>query len=324
MKKSIVLFPAMLLLVVACTALKTSHPILQVKDYEQLLVGNLEADYVGDEACLKKCHVHDKIRHDFQASVHGDQISAETGLPLVNCESCHGPGSLAVVNAEQTKRCASETFLPLHDFPAQAQSLICLKCHSAASTPTLSQWRASVHGSSEVSCFSCHKLHQGPQQKVSRHDQEEVCYGCHQQVRAEFAQSSRHPLPEHKMACSDCHDPHNSSSPGSLRGGTIKETCTRCHMEFQGPFIYEHADVTENCTNCHNPHGSPNDPLLQTAQPFLCLQCHAGHHGARSAQGSLSSMAMKQAFFTRCTDCHSSIHGTDQPSAHGRGTFITR
>ncbi len=34
--------------------------------------------------------------------------------------------------------------------------------------------------------------------------------------------------------------------------------------------------------------------------------------------------AMKQTFYTRCTDCHSSIHGTDVPSVHGRGTFVGR
>ena len=83
-------------LMVACTdlaSLRVSRPIAPIQDYERFLVGNLEADYVGDENCLKKCHDHDKNFKDFKLSVHGEQISAETGLPLVNCESCHGPGS---------------------------------------------------------------------------------------------------------------------------------------------------------------------------------------------------------------------------------------
>ena len=311
----------------ACTDLATlrkSQPIAPVQEYERFLVGSLEADYIGDENCLKSCHTHDKLAKDFKHSVHGDQISPETGLPLVNCESCHGPGSLAIVNAAEKKTCDFKTLLPLYEFPAPAQAMLCLKCHSAASTPALANWSGNVHAMNDVSCFSCHKLHLGPQQKVGRHEQQLACEACHQQIRMEFTQFSHHPVPEHKMVCTDCHDPHNSTSPFNLKGVTVKATCTRCHMEYQGPFVYEHADVTEDCTNCHRPHGSPNNNLLTVAEPFLCLQCHAGHHGQLSPQGTLNNQAMKQAYYSRCSDCHSSIHGTDVPTVHGRGTFIAR
>ena len=74
------------ILIVSCTdlaTLRSSQPIAPVRDYEVLLVGNLEANYVGDENCLASCHTHDKINIDFKHSVHGDQISEGTGLPLV-------------------------------------------------------------------------------------------------------------------------------------------------------------------------------------------------------------------------------------------------
>ncbi len=312
------------ILVVACTdvvTLRSSQPIKPVMDYEAMLVGDLEANYIGDENCLSKCHTHDKIYSDFKRSIHGDQISEDTGLLLVNCESCHGPGSKAVEQiANQT--CDFKTLLPLDEFPKQAQAMICLKCHSAASTPNLTSWNASAHALNDVSCFDCHQLHKGPQQKVSRHEQEELCTGCHTQVKMEFSQFSHHPVPEHKMACTDCHDPHLSTNRKNLKGVTTKALCTRCHMEYQGPFVYEHADVTEECTNCHRPHGSPNEPLLEVSQPFLCMQCHAGHSSVTSP--ALSTPEHKQAFYTRCTDCHSAIHGTDIPTTHGRGTFIAR
>ncbi len=79
-----------------CAALKESRPILPIKEYEKMIAGRLDADYIGTDNCLKACHVHDKIRRDFDLSTMGAQLSRESGLPLVNCESCHGAGSLAI------------------------------------------------------------------------------------------------------------------------------------------------------------------------------------------------------------------------------------
>jgi len=318
-------FLGLVLLVAACssmTDLRQSKPIAPVQEFERLMVGNLMADYVGDENCLAKCHTHDKILSDFQHSVHGEQIASDTGLPLVNCESCHGAGSLAVEHAEKDQKCNTKELLPIGDFPAQAQSLICLKCHSAASTPNLTHWNASAHANADVSCFDCHKLHQGPNQKVPREEMAELCFGCHQEVRADYAQFSHHPVPEGKMVCTDCHNPHGTTTDFDLIGMTVKETCTRCHMERQGPFIYEHADVTSDCTNCHRPHGSPNNPLLTVSQPFLCMQCHTGH--LDSHRPTLENVEVKSGFYNRCTDCHSAIHGSNIPSAKGRGTLLAR
>jgi len=314
-------------MMVACSpAMRKDKPIQPIRDYERMIVGRLDADYIGDEQCLAKCHAHDKMKSNFDLSVHGEQVDVDSGMPRVNCESCHGPGSLSVIELKKmtdgTPKCDSDTMLPLAELPAQAQTLICLKCHSANAQPNLTQWSSGPHASNEVSCFDCHKLHSGVQQKLTRHDMAETCFSCHPNIRSQFAQTSHHPVNEHKMDCTACHDPHETTNRNQLREPTVKATCTRCHMEYQGPFVYEHADVTEDCTNCHNPHGAPNDPLLNQGMPFLCLQCHAGHNDGRSIGGALSSLSMKQVFFNRCTDCHSMIHGTDTPSRHGRGTFM--
>jgi len=39
--------------------------------------------------------------------------------------------------------------------PAQAKSLICLKCHTANATFNLHNWNASTHNMSDVSCSDC-------------------------------------------------------------------------------------------------------------------------------------------------------------------------
>jgi DmsE family decaheme c-type cytochrome len=89
-------------------------------------------------------------------------------------------------------------------------------------------------------------------------------------------------------------------------------------MEKQGPFVYEHADVTENCANCHAAHGSVNNYLLNAAMPFLCLQCHTGHTASDADRG------IKRLFVNRCTDCHSTVHGSDIPAPARTGTGTLR
>jgi len=83
---------------VGCASLQQSGPIIPVSEYEKLIAGRLDADYVGNDACLAKCHEHDQYKKWFDASTMGAQLSPASGLPLVNCESCHGPGSLAIAN----------------------------------------------------------------------------------------------------------------------------------------------------------------------------------------------------------------------------------
>jgi DmsE family decaheme c-type cytochrome len=301
---------ALLLAVCGCAALQESRPAWPIKEYEKIIAGRLDANYVGTAACTAKCHAHDDLTRDFRLSIHGEQVSRETNLPLVNCESCHGPGSLAVEDI-QNEKCDAKTFIPLEEIPAGAMALICLKCHAGQSLANLSAWPASPHAVAGISCRDCHKIHQGPAQKVRRSEIAGLCGSCHQDVAASFTLPSHHGVPEGKVTCIDCHNPHGTTTHDNLQASPTRDVCARCHAGKTGPFVYEHADLTVDCQSCHEPHGSVNGRLLRYREPFLCLQCHTGHNTARHP--GLADRSTKATYFTACSSCHPRIHGTDLP-----------
>jgi DmsE family decaheme c-type cytochrome len=160
--------------------------------------------------------------------------------------------------------------------------------------------------------------------------QQDVCFACHKTERAQTHRISTHPLAAGKMACSDCHNPHGTNGPTLLRTGSVNETCTQCHAEKRGPFLWEHQPVTEACTTCHTPHGSNMSPLLKARTPFLCQACHTCDHAAQvnsaanlrsggvttaSGQFPLANAAGRAQLAGRaCLSCHFLVHGSNHPA----------
>ncbi|MCP2520119.1 DmsE family decaheme c-type cytochrome [Candidatus Aminicenantes bacterium AC-708-M15] len=267
---------------------------------------SIEATYVGSETC-KECH--EDTFNKFKSTIHGRIADFEAKGQVLGCEACHGPGSVHVEEQDPEKIVSLKKLTP------QESSKICLNCHREE--PQIA-WPSSTHALSGISCTDCHDPHQTRGKFLLKSKDPKLCFQCHREKIASMNYPSHHPIKEKKMKCSSCHDTHGTFR-ANLRAETINELCFSCHAEKQGPFTYEHAPVVENCLLCHDSHGTIANNLLKQNQPFLCMQCHPGHED--HYHPAVTNPEWRISFYTKCTQCHSQIHGSDFPSLSGHGRF---
>ena len=264
--------------------------------------------YVGTEACLE-CHVLEELGGGRNVHLRIESFEVQGGA--VGCEGCHGAGGAHVEDGEAT---SLQTFA----VDDEAASASCMECHRSKH---VSAWPASLHAAEGVGCVTCHAVH-------AEAEPEATCNQCHAEAVTQFRLPSHHPLREGKMACASCHDVHSATEFMLANRQRGNDLCFECHQDKEGPFIFEHAPVQEDCSICHVPHGSVANNLLRANEPMLCLQCHDFHFhaGYRSADAAevdvggierdnpMGARGFNIAFTTSCTDCHSRVHGSDTPS----------
>lgn len=278
----------------------------------------------GDAACTR-CHNEgdDYPVLAIGKTKHGTVADGRTPT----CTNCHGLSDLHVnrpADAKERPR-PDRSFGKNSKTPMEERSAACLSCHQGGNRM---HWQMSAHAGAEVACSSCHQIHAAHDKARDKLTQTEVCFACHKEQRAQLNRPSRHPIREGKVACSDCHNPHGTAGEKMLVRGNVNDTCYSCHMEKRGPFVRTHQPVQENCSICHNPHGTTNDNLLKHRAPFLCQQCHepTSHRGnvasfigpANTPGGSTSANFLARG----CLNCHTNIHGTNNPfNAASERTF---
>lgn len=263
--------------------------------------------YVGEDTCLT-CHE----QQAYKGTAHAFKANARTPAAGHGCESCHGPGQAHVDGGgDKTK---IKTFKALT--PREA-SEACVTCHNRSQH---SEWEGSKHDSRNVSCVTCHSVHQPKSEKggLKVDTQQETCVQCHRTQVNKLQRSAHMPVREGKMACSSCHNPHGSQNVKMLKeGNSITESCTSCHAEKRGPFLYEHAVGRENCVTCHDPHGSNNDRMLVAKMPMLCQRCHvhSRHPATIYDNNQLNVTKSNRVVGRSCVNCHQMIHGSNHPTS---------
>ena len=261
--------------------------------------------YAGEQTCLG-CH-DDRA---YKGTLHGVTFKERTPAANHGCESCHGP---ARAHAESGDPDLIRSFRELT--PAET-SASCMTCHNRASHAL---WDGSQHDQRNITCTTCHSVHapQGPSQIAAR-SQMALCSTCHRNVTNRQHRFSHMPVREGQMTCSSCHNVHGSTNVRLLRAGTtVDESCTSCHADKRGPYLWEHAPVVESCVTCHEPHGSNNDRMLVSKLPFLCQRCHVtSRHPPTVYDGFLlrNSQNANKIFGRSCTACHQMVHGSNAPS----------
>jgi DmsE family decaheme c-type cytochrome len=259
--------------------------------------------YLGAQVC-QACH--DDIYKDWEKTPHWKTtLDTKGGVSRQGCEGCHGPG-LAHLTDTSDK---SKIFI-FKDHSSKEISTRCLTCH-ASSMEHLNAIN-SVHAKNDVSCVSCHTPHHAkdPEFLLAK-TQPELCYSCHLQQKPQFSMPFRHRVNEGLIKCSDCHNPHGTTTVKQVRISNAEDAnCFTCHAEKRGPFVFEHEVVkVEGCQSCHTPHGSPNAHLLKVSNVnLLCLSCHTTSFANAPGAPSFHNQAAQ---YQACTLCHNQIHGSN-------------
>jgi len=276
------------------------------------LAGPEVSTYVGDQVCLE-CHTDQALS---SKNIHHRVLDFELKGIKKGCESCHGAGEAHIEEGDVSK------ILSFAGADPDVASQACLTCHQSLQSV---DWNLGDHAVNEIACTTCHSIHND---KVLTKPDPILCMDCHKDIMVKSNFPSHHPIREGKMKCSDCHSHHGSLVQNLKTHERLNDLCLKCHADKQGPFIFEHAPVLEDCMICHDAHGSVANNLLKQNEPFLCLQCHESHfHAGRMGLTSPKELpagghsnnpfgeaGWRQAFLTKCTQCHFRIHGTDNPS----------
>jgi len=256
-----------------------------------------QATFVGADTCAT---CHKEVSKGFASNPHTKMSMMHGNANGVTCENCHGAGSDHVAGGGDVTKIFDPAKASAKDVDAR-----CLTCHAG----THPDFQRSPHAKANVSCISCHSIHQSKEDALLKAPQPTLCFQCHNDTKPQFDMAFHHPVNEGVVKCSDCHDVHGTFQANNLKM-TVDQNmiCTKCHTDVRGPFVYEHAPVrAETCLACHSPHGSQNARMLNMPNiNVLCNQCHSAvGAGAIHGQGEGSSDSVP------CTSCHTYIHGSN-------------
>jgi len=178
------------------------------------------AHYTGEgaAACLF-CHDVERMRL-IAKTPHGDKKNPDSPFARHACESCHGPGSLHATRSRRGRgRPPMITFGKGSTTSPAKRSQSCLaNCHEKKiGEADGMEWKGSVHAKPwtdadgkvrEMSCGSCHSIHEEHDPMDDKQAQAGICYSCHKKTEKEHPRFKDKAIAFDKLSCWDCHDVH--------------------------------------------------------------------------------------------------------------------
>lgn len=289
-----------------------------------------EASVLNKPYDCGSCHT---TGYDADPSVHQGDLPGIVGswaLPGVQCEECHGPGS---VHAQSPKD---------HPMNVDRSSDMCGKCH-ARGTPykipaeggfvqNYEQYNEILSTSKAVmKCVDCHDPHQSlnplnPNRSLAVKTK---CESCHYEKTANFVNSE---LPHYseQVQCIDCHMPYTDKSAigdtlhhvGDVRSHLFRiNTDPNAKMlSADGKFANGYLTVDYVCLRCHGTEdkawalSNANRAHVEPVEPTSCFECHGDTPEnekiiARRDQWENSAHATGETYTENespCSGCHTS------------------
>ena len=179
---------------------------------------------------------------------------------------------------------------------------LCTSCH--IDKRDLLQKTDNIHPPVADNCIHCHDPHtENFKFQLKGSPKKGLCVMCHEDKKIwESKVKNRHSAMSSSRKCLNCHDPHGTGQPFSLKTAAIKDLCLQCHdkelvrdedgakLINMAKHLKEHPDwhgpiQWGDCATCHNPHGSSNFRMLKKPFPetfyasfdvdkYLCFECH--------------------------------------------------
>jgi len=233
------------------------------------------AKFVGSQECAQ---CHEALYKEFVRSASHARVQAKGPNALnMGCESCHGPGSLHIDSAGET-RIASAARPGDTGMLASNRRAMILNPRRGADT-----------------CFECHLDKRGQFDLPSHHQVQEGRMSCGD--------------------CHDPHK-GPATKGGGVALLSENESCLKCHQAQKGPHVFEHEAMREGCTTCHDPHGSVNAKLLTARNQNLCLKCHFQEiQGGKLRIGGVDHTSRVRQGTCWTAGCHEAIHGSQVSSS---------